>query len=372
MRWILALLAAAAWAPGPSELPRFRAQVLDDTHPDLWATTLADVNADGKLDVVSLAFDPSLVVWYENPTWKRRVLIEKEPKGLVAIQPIDADGDGKTEFLLGAEYQHAPFNFKDGGGGVFLLKRPDDLEKPWTPVRVGTIPTLHRIHLLDGKAAVCSAQDGPTVVLRPPAKPFEEPWIRETVAEKLRTCHNTFSVDWDGDGKEEILTASREGTTLWKRSASAKWEPTLIAKGNGGASEVAVGRLPGGGRYVATIEPHHGAEFCVYVQRDGAWQRKVLLVNKGGHTLWPADLTGTGTDSVLVGFVGAYSKAPGGPCWYVFHPTDREGEHWEKVLVDDKNTTGEDGACADLNGDGRIDAVSAGGRHVKIYWNEGR
>lgn len=353
-------------------LPPFREQVLDDRFPEPWAMALADVNADGKTDVLALSFDPALVAWYENPGWKRRVLIEKEPQALVAIQPLDADGDGKTEFILGAEYPHAPFNFKDGGGGVFLLRRPGDVRGPWTPVRLDAVPTLHRIHLLDGRAVVCSALNGPTVVLRPPAKPFEEKWTRETIAEKLSNCHNTFSVDWDGDGQEEVLTASREGAQLWKRTVSGAWEKTLIAKGNGGASEVAVGRLPGGKRYVATIEPYHGAEFCVYTEANGGWSRKVLLVNKGGHTLWPADLTRTGVDSLLVGFVGAYSKAPGGPCWYLFHPLDAAGERWEKRLLDDKNTTGEDGACADLDGDGRIDAVSAGGRAVKLYWNEGR
>jgi hypothetical protein len=51
---------------------------------------------------------------------------------------------------------------------------------------------------------------------------------------------------------------------------------------------------------------------------------------------------------------------------------DARGETWEDVLLDDQNITGEAGACADLNGDGRIDAVGAGGGSVKIYWNEAR
>lgn len=366
MTLVLAFLAA-----GGDELPRFRPEIVDDKLGEIWAMALADVNADGMVDVLALEFHPARVVWYENPTWKGRVLIEKEPQGLVALQPLDVDGDGKTEFILGAEYQHAPLNFEKGGGGIYLLKRPDDPERPWTPIRLAPAPTLHRLHSLDGRDVVCSALDGPTFVLRRPARPFDEPWERETLAEKLRVCHNTFSTDWDGDGKEEILTASREGVLLWKRGSDG-WGRTLIAKGNGGASEVAVGRLPGGGRYVATIEPHHGAEFCIYTRRGGTWERQVLLVNKGGHTLWPAELAKGGVDSLLVGFVGAYSKDPGGPCWYVFHPLDAAGQSWEKVLLDDRQTTGEDGACADLNGDGRIDAVSAGGRSVKIYWNEGR
>jgi hypothetical protein len=366
------LLASCAAPQDGARLSRFRAQVIDDQMTDIWHMALADINADGKTDILALDFNPARVVWYENPSWKRRVVIENEPKGLVALQALDVDGDGKPELILGAEYQHAPFKFADGGGGIYLLRRPDDLEKPWTPIRLGALPTLHRIHVLDGKDLVCSALEGATIVLRRPSKPFDEPWVRETVAETLHACHNTLSIDWDGDGKDEILTASREGVTLWKRESSGAWTPTLLAPGNGGASEIAVGRLPGGARYFATIEPHHGSEFCVYTGSQGTWKRTRLRLHKGGHTLKAVDFSGRGVDSLYVGFVGAYSNAPGGPCWVAYHPLDAGGETWESDLIDDQGMSGEDGDCADLNGDGRIDAVGASGRSVKIYWNEGR
>jgi hypothetical protein len=345
---LLALLLAQ------ERLPSFRGQVLDDALADLWAMSVADVNGDGRPDVLALNWEPAYVVWYENPGWKKHTLIEKVPRGLVALQPIEVDG--KAAFVLGAEY-HEPPDPKKGGGGIHLF-RPGGV-----PLKLGEAPTLHRIHLLDGKDLVCSTLHGPTFVLRRPAKPFEEQWARETVAERLGACHNTLSVDWDGDGKEEILTASREGLLLWKKRGA--WEKTLLFKGNGGVSEVAVGRGPGGKRYVATIEPHHGAEFCVYTEAGGAWTRELLLVNKGGHTLVSADLTKTGVDSLLAGFVGRYSDAPGGPVWHLFHPTEAG---WERRVLDDTKLPGEDGAVADLDGDGRLDCVLAGGKRVKVWW----
>lgn len=354
---IAALLVASLAAQG------WREQLVDDTLGDLWAMTVADVNADGKPDLLALNWSPAYVVWYENPSWKKRILIERDPKELVAIQPLDVDGDGKTEFVLGAEYREPPDPAK-GGGGVYLLRRPADVGQSWPATRIAEAPTLHRIHALDGKSVVCSALHGPTFVLRAPARP-DGVWGREMIAERLSTCHNTFSVDWDGDGKEEVLTGSREGLLLWKRS-DAGWQKTLLAKGNGGVSEIAVGRLCGGNRYVATIEPHHGAEFCVYTETEVGWKREVLLVNKGGHTLWPADLAKSGVDSLLVGFVGQYSNAPGGPIWYLFHPTPAG---WERKTLDDTKLPGEDGRVADLDADGRPDCILAGGSRLKVYWN---
>src|SRR5919197_935448 len=87
------------------QIPNFKEQVVD---PDVGVVTEI----------------PDQVVWYENPTWKRRVILEKEPALPVCIQALDVDGDGKPELILGADW---PINPKTKiSGTVWLLKRPDD------------------------------------------------------------------------------------------------------------------------------------------------------------------------------------------------------------------------------------------------------
>ncbi len=382
------LVLIAAFLAAPDNLPNFKEQVVDSGMGVCYALTVADINADGKSDIVVVTEQPDQVVWYENPSWKRRTIVERTPRLPVCIQPLDVDGDGKVELILGADWQ--PSNTKTGGT-VWLLQRPGDLDQPWTPIKLDEEPTMHRMRAADlegkgRKELLCKTLHGKDAkpgegagarlfVLKRPADPFKESWTREMIQDEIHTTHNFWPVDWDGDGKEEILLAGLEGVFLF-RKADGKWTREKLADGDPekrGAGEIKVGRLPGGKRYIATVEPWHGHQAAVYT--GPGWKRQVLVANhKGGHALWTADLTGTGVDSLVVGFRGPPEGKPEECVVYVFHPLDAAGEKWEKKVLDEKGLGCEDVICADLDGDGRIDIVGAGRstKNVKIYWNKGK
>jgi aldos-2-ulose dehydratase/isomerase family protein/VCBS repeat protein len=375
----------------------FKEQVVDPNVGVGYAVTLTDINHDGKTDIVVVTENPDQVVWYENPSWTRRTIIEGFPKLPVCIQALDVDDDGKVELLLGADWQ--PSNTKTGGT-VWLLQRPDDISKPWTPIKIDEEPTMHRMRLIDvdgkgKKELVCSPLHGREAtgpewwkgrsaslyILSRPARPFNEPWKREIINSELHITHNVWPLDWDGDGKEEILAAAYEGIFLLKKAADGKWARQQIGAGDPekhGAGEVKVGRLPGGKRYIATIEPWHGHQAVVYTPPDQAgqlWKRQVLIENhKGGHAVWTAPLSGTSIDSLVVGFRGPPEGKIEDGIVYLLHPLDRGGEKWEKQVLDAKGLGSEDVICADLNGDGRSDVIGVGRstKNVKIYWNEGK
>ena len=89
--------------------------------------------------------------------------------------------------------------------------------------------------------------------------------------------HGIAIVDWDGAGRDGILTAGFTGIHLYRMGKDGAWTRTEIAKGDlapwpkGGSSDVAVGHL-GKRRYIAAIEPWHGNQVAVY--QDG--QRTVI------------------------------------------------------------------------------------------------
>jgi hypothetical protein len=370
------------------QIPNFKEQVVDPALGTGYAVTIADINGDGKPDIIVVTEEPDQVVWFENPTWKKHPIVGKEIRLPVCVQAMDVDGDGKTELLLGADWQ--PSNSKTGGS-VWLLQRPADLDQPWTPIKLDEEPLMHRFRVVNGQFACktlkgrdSAAGDGnPALlfVLKKPADPFKDKWTREVVQNDIHITHNFWPVDMDGDGKQEILLAGLEGVFVFKQG-DGKWDRTKIGDGDPvkkGAGEIKLGRLPGGKRYIATVEPWHGHSAAVYIEPDKAgdpWRRQVLVDNhKGGHALWAADFTGTKVDSLVVGFRGfPESKDPNDSIVYVFHPSDAKGETWEKKVLDHKGLGSEDIICADLNGDGKIDIIGVGRstKNVKVYWNEGK
>jgi hypothetical protein len=69
-----------------------------DAFPAGYQVAVADLNADGRSDVIALSTDADRVDWYENPTWRRRPVARTAKNIDLAVH--DVDGDGQPEIAL--------------------------------------------------------------------------------------------------------------------------------------------------------------------------------------------------------------------------------------------------------------------------------
>ncbi len=402
---LTALVAAAAPAVAAADFPRFQSREIDRHAGNVvYAVTVADVDGNRKPDVVAVTEDA--VVWYENPGWARHDIVRKATeRDNVCIQPHDIDGDGRVDFALGAGWR--PTNTKRASTLQWLGR---DREGRWQvhPIRYEE-PTLHRLRWGSVKGAGAGktqlvvaalqgrgtkgpdwgAGEGVRVLVHDvPAKPSESDWPSEVADHSLHTIHNLQLIDLNGDDRDEIVLAAWEGVFVLERNVAGHWTKTKVGAGNQesqpfkGSSEVKVGRLQGGGSYIATIEPWHGYQVVVYTPpatpADGGssppgapaplWTRTVLAEPlQWGHAVWCANLDDDGDEELIIGQRDPNkpgTSAPRGPGVFVFDPKQSVPPGaltFERHTIDDGGVGCEDAMAADLDGDGRLDIV-AGGR----------
>lgn len=364
-------------------IPEFKWKAVEIAKIEIgYGVQLADVNGDKKLDIV-LA-DKSTIQWYENPSWAKHLITKNLTKrDNVCVTARDIDGDGKCEIAVGGQWNYSD-SVKDGA--VFYLIPPADRKQLWKPVRLYNEPSTHRMHWLKkneddfrlvvkplrGRGSIDGMGNGLRLLeYSVPAKPNDK-WKFDVVSDFMHLSHNFHVVNWDADEEEELIVAGKEGVWHFDRKAGS-WSATQLSKPFAG--EVRDGKLPNGKRFIATIEPKHGATSAVYVEpeKEGeTWQPLKVLDRslKDGHAVVCADFLGVGSDQVVVGWRGM--NDPGVPGIKMFTPLDQAGSKWRETRVSAEDVAVEDMKAADMNGDGKIDLVAAARqtKNLVIFFNQ--
>lgn len=366
------MLSAAAAAAPPV---RFLEHTVATGLKGGYQVVAADLNHDGRPDLIALASGMRELVWYQNPGWLRHV-IAGNLEEMINLAAADIDGDGIPEIVLASGFA---MEARKSTGIISVLHHDGDPRQPWSIREIDRFPSSHRLRWanVEGKkivvdqpltgAGVEHPEDHghtPLVYYTP------DGWKRRQISEADEgVVHGVYIVDWDGDGSDEILTASFAGIHLYKLGRDGRWSRTEIARGDPapwpkcGSSDVAVGRL-GKERFLAVIEPWHGNLVSVYRQDGGKWQRHVIDDSlSDGHTILAADLNGDGSDEIVAGYRGKGVN--------IYYAQDPRRERWSKETLD-SSITAAGCAIADLNGDGRPDIACIGSGTANLKWYENR
>lgn len=328
----------------------------------------ADLNHDGKPDLIALASGMKELVWFENPGWERHVIAEDQSRMINLAYWNDT-------IVLAKEFSNRA---KESLGIVSVLTPAGDPRKPWSTREIDRLPASHRLRwaAIDGRkvavnAPLTAANAEPPEYRGHVPLVFYRPgeWKRESIGtENEGVMHGIYVTDWRGDGRDAILTASFSGIALYEYR-TGRWTRTELAKGDPapcpkcGSSDVAVGvRGAKRERFLTAIEPWHGNQAAVYREAGGQWQREVIEDTlNDGHTIQTADLDGDGQDEIIAGFRGKPQSV------YLYR---WDGAKWVRSTLDGGGIAAAACVVADLNGDGAPDVACIGSATQNLKWYE--
>lgn len=381
--------AAGGWE---ASFPDFERHVIDDFESGYQAIAF-DVDGDGRQDVAALSTGGSQLVWYRNPDWER-FTISTATERYINMAAHDVDGDGNTDLAVASEFS---LGNSTEGGLVQWAEAPDDptANEEWPLHPIDAVPTSHRLKWgdIDGDGSqelinlpivgigAASPEYHGAVDLKAYEIPDDPtgPWTAEILDDsRLEVAHALEVVDWDGDGADDLLTASLTGVHLIRPALEGEeGEPAVarVAEGHRGerpqtgSSEVAVGTLGSEAPFLATNDPWHGNQVVVYRPDESGgfpWSRRVIETDfESGHAVVTVDLNGDGYDEIVAGHRGGDRNL----FIYRYLP---DSDEWERIPLDLGGVAVSSLDVADFDGDGDPDILTIGSATDNVVWYENR
>lgn len=365
---LLALLAFGLTRP--PEIP-FEKHKLDLGASE--SAAIADINGDGKLDIVSGEN------WYEAPRWTkhhfRDILYINNYIDDLSTLPLDVDRDGHVDLVTSGWFSKKLAWWRNPGSSG--RKWVEHLVETAWPIEFTFLADLDN----DGKADEILPEFGDKSA---PLAWYERGngGLVKHVVSPHSYGHGIGVGDVNGDGRNDILTP-----TGWfeapanPRTGEWKWHPDWNL---GTVGFLHVADVNEDGRPdVITSNAHDYGIFWLEHKADGSWEKHVIDDSwSQAHAVTLVDFRGGHNIGLLTGkrYMAHNGHDPGareplGVYWYerLLDPQTKEVE-WVKHVLDYGGRTG--GGIqipvADIDGDGDLDFVVAGKSGLFLFENKSR
>lgn len=365
------LAAASALGADPSQELIFERHTIDLGRNE--ACAVADINGDGKLDIVSGEN------WYAAPDWKRHafrdILYWNNYIDDFSDLPLDVDSDGDIDIVSVGWGQKKMLWAENPVRGEGMWKEQEI--DSGSPVEFAFLVDLDN----DGVAAEVLPQfggaQGVTAWYEVEGRGTAAKWVRHVVSDKLHG-HGIGAGDVNGDGRNDVLTpqgwleSPAVASDAWKFHADYSFE-----KQTGFLHVFDVNR---DGR--ADIVTSHAHDYGIYwleqtsagvfAQRliDDAWSQ--------AHAMTMQDLTGDGYPELITGkrFYAHNGHDAGGrePLGVYWYERFQNGANWEwaRHIIDygGRAGGGMQIPVVDIDADGDLDIIVAG--KGGVFWYENK
>jgi hypothetical protein len=394
MLWLLLALISqvgtqAPIASRPADIA-FRVHMIDPGFSE--SVAIADFNRDGRLDILSAEY------WYEAPAWTKHKIRDIAFNGSYIDNfsdlPVDVDGDGYVDVVQIAYFARR----------IVWLRNPGKSRGPWVETEIDAVGPTEFAFLVDlnndGKALEILPQF--TGAGKAPLTWYElvdRKWVKHVVSPQSHG-HGIGAGDVNGDKRNDIITpagwfeapADVRAPGEWRLHATDWAATSAVTGGPGGqgATPAAVS-LPGaaqpparpaeyafmyvidinedGRSDVLTTMAHSYGVVWLEQRADGQWTRHSIDNTwANAHSSAVADLNGDGQPDLIAakryfGRSGAdpSEREPMGIYWYQFRPGPK-GVEWIRHIIDYGGRAGGglQMMVEDVDGDGDRDVVTAG------------
>ena len=336
-------------------------KIVINARSDFEAAGAADINGDGKLDIVSGD------TWYEAPLWTPHKFREigvwgRGPdssgyRASFAELPIDVNGDGKLD-IVSSDYASAELFWHENNGSLTENWPRHSIAKPGSAETTVFAPLLGK-----NDKSVLPNCGGQVVWYELRAGQ----WVEHKVGNQ-GAGHGIGFGDVNHDGKCDLVTPSGWWENLDARNDKWAWHPEFSCKPGDLGISTPVYDFDGDGKNDIVFGSGHSfGLYWLHNLGGGKWEQLPIDLSASQfHTL------------VLVGdkvFTGKRYKAhdhdPGAeePLGLYYYQFDKKKKTWQKFVIDSGTQagTGLQIVVQDINRDRKLDIIAPGKSGLYLF-----
>ena len=384
----------------------------------------SDLDGDGDMDVLSASYNDDKVAWYENTdgqgSFSLPQIISLEGDGAYSVYAEDIDGDGDVDVLSASLYDDKVAWFEnvdgqgnfgvqqiisleadeansvyavdfDGDGDMDVLSSSNEDDKVAWYENIdgaGTFGTQQIIttNEVEVKSAYADDLDGDgdmdVLSVSTSLSYGEIHWYENEdglgqfgagnkLSKIARSAKSVFAADIDGDGDEDVLSASAQDDKIaWYDNRDGQGDfsnQIIITTDADGAFSVYATDLDGDGDMDVLSASYLDNKIAWYENLDGSGnfsaQQIISTDAEQAVNVYASDLDGDGDMDVL-----SASYLDSKIAWY--ENTDGQGTFGLQQIITTDAMGAQSVMTNDLDGDGDMDVLSASSDDDKIAWYE--